>query len=31
VIAAPKPFLIEVLNGPRRTEVKFARRQEDPQ
>src|SRR5579859_1822484 len=31
VPAPPKPFSVEVLNGPRRTEVKFARRQEDPQ
>ena len=31
VAAPPKPFLIEVLNGPRRTEVKFNRRQEDVQ
>lgn len=31
-VPAPlKPFSIEVLNGPRRTEVKFARRQEDLQ
>ena len=27
----PSPFLIEVLNGPRRTEVKFARRLEEQQ
>ncbi len=31
VTAPPAPFLIEVLNGPRRTEVKFVRRQEDLQ
>ncbi len=31
VPAPPKPFSVEVLNGPRRTEVKFARRQEDLQ
>ena len=27
----PSPFLIEVLNGPKRTEVKFARRLEEQQ
>jgi pilus assembly protein CpaB len=27
--APPSPFLIEVLNGPRRTEVKFARNEEE--
>jgi len=34
VVAAPapiSPFLIEVLNGPKRSEVKFARKQEDQQ
>jgi len=31
VPAPPKPISVAVLNGPRRTEVKFARRQEDPQ
>jgi len=31
VPAPPKPFSVEVLNGPRRTEVKFARRREDLQ
>lgn len=29
--APPSPFLIEVLNGPKRTEVKFARRLEEQQ
>ena len=30
-LAPPKPFSVEVLNGPRRTEVKFDRRKEDLQ